>query len=299
MPVKLIFKNPHFTVWLGITLFAASAFLMWLPALHTPYWGDDYVFLLAAHATNMSSAPWWSDFWPATPPAFWRPFSQEGYWRLVDNLLHGNAYATHVVSLSLHVLASMGVALLALATARACKWSQSRLVAALAGVIYAGLAIHLLPVHWTAAANNSFLTLFTALCLAAWIYVADAAGVRRVLLLASIPLWLTLALLSKESAVLMVALMVIIRLFTGQRQTGRTEVATILVCGAITAIWLVLHAHFTGETDPAYKLGLGRNAVRNALAFVAWMSNTPREAVRMASKTSIGNSNALLGQSAR
>ncbi len=283
VPMKLIGKNPYSAVWLGIVLFGASALLMWLPALNTPYWGDDYVFLHAAHATNISSAPWWSDFWPTTPPTFWRPLSQEGYWRLVDALLHDNAYATHVVSLSLHVLASMGVALLALATARSCKWSQPRLVAALAGVVYAGLAIHILPVHWAAAANNSFLTLFTTLCLAAWLYAAETAGVRRALLLASIPLWLMLALLSKESAVLTVALMVIIRLFTGQRQAGRAEVVTLLVCGAITAVWLVLDAHFTAATDPAYKLALGKNFVRNAVAFVAWVSNVPREAVRMAS----------------
>lgn len=275
--------KPRFGVRLGVTLFGASALLMWLPALTTPFWGDDYVFLLAAHASNLSSTPWWSEFWPAMPPPFWRPLSQEGYWRVVDALLHDNAYATHVVSLGLHVLASLGVALLALVTARACAWSRPRLVAALAGVVYAGLAIHILPVHWAAAANNSFLTLFTTLCLAAWLHAAKTTGVRRVLLLASVPVWLTLALLSKESAVLMVGLMVILRLFTGQRWAAGAELVTIVVCGVITAIWLVLDAHFTTATDPAYKLTLGRNVFRNALAFVAWMSNVPREAVRMAS----------------
>jgi hypothetical protein len=283
MPLKKIVGNPHFAIWLGVALFGISALLMWLPALTTPFWGDDYVFLYAAHATNISSAPWWSDFLPATPPRFWRPLSQEGYWRLVDARLGGNAYATHVASLSLHLLASMGVALLALATARACKWPRPGLVAALAGVVYGGLAIHLLPVHWTAAANKSFLTLVTTLCLAAWLCSAQTTGVRRALLLASIPLWLMLALLSKESAVLTVALMVIIRIFTGQRPAGKAEIATFLICGAISAIWLALDAHFSAETDPAYKLMLGRNVFRNAFAFVAWMSNIPREAVRMAS----------------
>lgn len=282
MPMTPITKDPRFATWPGVVLFGAAVLLMWLPALHTPYWGDDYVFLSAAHATNISGAPWWSDFWPATPLRFWRPLSQEAYWRLVDAGLDGNAYATQVVSLCLHVLASIGVAVLALVMARAFKWSRPLATAALGGVVYAGLAMHMLPVHWAAAANNSLLTLFTTLCLAAWIYSAQASGVRRAVALATVPLLLALALLSKESAVLMLPLMLLVRWFAGQRQTGRADVITLLVCAVITAIWVVLHARFTAGTDAAYQLMLGRNVVRNVVAFAAWMSNIPREAVRMA-----------------
>ena len=269
-------------VWIGIAFLGASVLLMWLPALRTPFWGDDYLYIYAAHTTNLSSAPWWSDFVPTTLSQFWRPLSQEGYWRLIDAFLHDNAFATHIVSLCLHLLASMGVALLALTIGRACKWPRPGATAGLAGLMYAGLAMHMLPVHWAAAANNSFLTLFTTLCLAAWIGAAEAQGLRRVLLLASIPMTLSLALLSKESAVLTVVLMIILRLFTGQLRARTGEVATILVCGALTATWLVLHAHFTTRTDAAYQLVFGSNLIRNALAFAAWMSGVPREALRMA-----------------
>src|SRR5699024_37700 len=72
--------------WMAVAALALSTLLMWLPARHTPFWGDDYVFLLKAHAANLSTAPWWSDFWPQTPVRFWRPLSQEGYWRLMDVL---------------------------------------------------------------------------------------------------------------------------------------------------------------------------------------------------------------------
>jgi hypothetical protein len=255
---------------------------MWLPALRTPFWGDDYLYIYGAHAANVASVPWWSDFVPSVRPRFWRPLSQEGYWRLVDALLHDNALATHAVSLGLHLLASVGVFFLALAIAHACKWATPRLTAALAAVVYAGLAMHMLPVHWAAAANNSLLTLFTTLCLAAWVRSADAEGLRRVLLLASVPLTLSLALLSKESAALTLVLMAILRLFTGQRRVRAGEAATILACAALTASWLALRAHFTMPADPAYRLTLGKNVVRNALAFAAWMAGVPREAVRMA-----------------
>ncbi|MEI7036203.1 hypothetical protein [Fulvimonas yonginensis] len=275
-------KENDSLLWLGIALLGASTLLMWLPALHTPFWGDDYVYLAAAHATNMAAAPWWSDFLPANPPRFWRPLSQEGYWRLIDLLLGDDAYAAHVASLGLHLLACGGVATLAFAIARACRWPRPRLTAVLAGVLYAGLAMHVLPVFWAAAANNSFLTLFTTLCLAAGIWSAESEGMRRALWLTSIPLSLSLALLSKESAVLTVPLMVIVRLFTGQRRVRKGDVLTLVACAAITAVWLVLRAHFTTRTDPPYDLVLGGNLVRNAAAFVAWMSDVPREALRMA-----------------
>ena len=277
--------------WLGdariarrvsLALLAFSALLMWLPALRTPFWGDDYLYLFGAHATNLSGAPWWSDFVPAHPLKFWRPLSQEGYWRLVDALLHGNPYATHVVSLCLHLLASMGVALLGLAINRACRWPSPRLSAAFAGTIYAGLAMHLLPVHWAAAINNSLLTLFTTLCLAAWVAAAQARRLQRTLLLASIPASLALALLTKESAALTVALMVIVRVFTGQVRPRTGEIATLLACIGVTAVWLLLRARFTTQVDPAYSLVFGTNVIRNAVALVAWLANVPREAIRMA-----------------
>ena len=52
--------------WLAVSLLGVAALALWVPALWTPFWGDDYVFLLGAHATNASGAPWWSDFWPAS-----------------------------------------------------------------------------------------------------------------------------------------------------------------------------------------------------------------------------------------
>lgn len=283
MQVSPITGTHRSNAWVAAAALALSALAMWLPAVNTPFWGDDYVFLYGAHATNLSGAPWWSDFLPTEHLKFWRPLSQEGYWRLVDTVFKDSAYAAHVASLSLHILASMGVGLLTLAIARACKWASPRLTAIMAVAIYAGLAMHLLPVHWTAAANNSFLTLFTTLCLAAWVHAADIDGWRRVLLLASVPLSLALALLSKESAVLTVLLMLLVRLFTGQLRARRGDLATILVCAAVSAAWLALRAHFTSPADPAYALTWGTNIPRNTIAFVAWISNVPREAVRMAS----------------
>ena len=275
-------RNASPLPWIAVALLAASALLMWWPALQTPFWGDDYVFLHAAHATNADGAPWWSDFWPSSPPRFWRPLSQEGYWRWIDASLGGSAHAAHVVSLVLHVLASLGVALFAFRLARACPWPHAGRIAALAAAVYGGLTMHLLPVHWAAAANNAMLTLFTTLLLAAWVSARDVAGTWRAALLASLPLWLALALLSKESAALTPALMLVVAGFVALRRPDRGEIAAWLACVAVVAIWLLLRARFTANTDDSYALSLGSNVLRNAASFVAWLLNVPREAMRMA-----------------
>ena len=78
--------------------------------------------------------------------------------------------------------------------------------------------MHLLPVHWVAAANTALLTLFTTLALAAWVSARDARGIGRVALLTSVPVLLALALLCKESAALTPGLMLVVAAFVGLRR---------------------------------------------------------------------------------
>ncbi|CAN4277387.1 hypothetical protein LJR125_000244 [Pseudoxanthomonas sp. LjRoot125] len=275
-------RNASSLSWVVVIGLAISAAAMWLPALWTPFWGDDYVFLHAAHATNASGAPWWSDFWPSSPVRFWRPLSQEAYWRFIDAVLHGNAFAAHAVNLGLHLLASVGVGLLGYHVARACTWQSAGRIAALAGVVYGALTVHVLPVHWVAAANNALLSLFTTLALAAWIGARDAKGAVRMALLASVPASVALALLCKESAALTPGLILVMAAFVGVRRPKADEIVAWLSTVVVVAVWLVLRGRFTANTDAAYELGLGSHVVRNAASFAAWLLNVPREALRMA-----------------
>lgn len=272
----------HAVAWITISLLAIATLILWLPALHTPFWGDDYVFLLKAHAAHVSAAPWWSDFWPRSPVRFWRPLSQEGYWRLMLACFGGHALAMHAANLILHLLASACVGVLALSVARACQWPRPRLTACFAGLVYATLAMHLLPVHWAAAANNSMLTVFTSLALAAWLHALCAQNHRPLFLLACIPILQMLALLTKESAVLVPLLMVVIGLFVKPGPWRRGNILVWVVCVAEIVLWLFLDRHFTAQTDAAYTLTLGFNVIRNGVAFVAWLLNVPRESMRMA-----------------
>ena len=63
-------ESHHTRARLAIALLGVAVILMWLPALSTPFWGDDYSYIYGAHATNHSAAAWWSDFWPTYGPKF-------------------------------------------------------------------------------------------------------------------------------------------------------------------------------------------------------------------------------------
>jgi hypothetical protein len=279
--MKLNSRTESISTWIAAAVLLAFAVVVWLPAVDTPFWGDDYVFLQGAHQANIAGEPWWSAFWPETPFKFWRPLSQESWWRVVDAWLGADAQRTHWANLTFLALSAGFVGFFALTLGRACGWPQPAGTAVLGGVIYGSLALHLLPVHWAAAANNSMLVVFTALILAAWIAAPGAKPFLRALLLSSILPLLSAALLCKESAALIPLLMVALTLFVGTRSSGRAEKVVWFACLGLVTLWLVLRARFTADTDPQYELVLDVNLIRNGLSLVAWLLNVPREALRL------------------
>jgi hypothetical protein len=256
--------------------------VIWLPALSTPFWGDDYVFLQRAHAADAAGQPWWAAFWPDIPPKFWRPLSENTFWRAVDAVLSADVLSAHLLNLALLGLAACCVGLLGFVLARTCGWPTPSRVALLSGLVYGSLALHLLPVHWVSAANSSILATFTALSFLAWIAAPQAGPRTGPLLLAAMTVLMAAALLSKESAALIPLLMLMPSLFvTPQARAGSRELAVWVACLAIVGVWWLLHLRFTAETDAQYDLVFGGNLVRNALSLIAWLLNVPREALRM------------------
>lgn len=281
-------RTQAISTWIAIAILLVFAAVVWLPALDTPFWGDDYVFLQGARAANLAGEPWWSAFWPEVTFKFWRPLSQETWWRFVDAWLGADAYRAHLANLTLLALAAGAVGLLALALARVCAWPQPLATSVLGGAIYGTLALHLLPIHWAAAANNSMLVVFTSLALAAWVAARQTSGLRRTLLLSAILPLLAAALLCKESAVLIPLLMVVLTVFTGKHAIARAEILVWIACLGLVALWWLLRARFTADTDAQYDLILGTNLIRNGLSLVAWLLNVPREAPRMVATDEMG-----------
>lgn len=275
------------------TLIAAGllivfAAVIWLPAVGTPFWGDDYAFLQGARAANAAGAPWWSAFVPSHSAGFWRPFSQDLWWRFVDDALAADPRLAHWANLGLLLLAAGCTGILGWAMGCACAWPMPRDTAILGGAIYAVLALHLLPVHWAAAANSSILVALTSLILAAWIAAPRAGPVPALLMRAAIPLLMALALLSKESAALIPVLMVVLMLYVGRHRFARAELTVWLVCAVMVGLWLLVTERFSSTAGSGYDIRFGANLLRNGAALLAWLFNVPREALRLVASGQVG-----------
>ena len=272
--------RPERSDLLVMAVLLVSAVVIWLPALWTPFWGDDYVFLQAARAANLAGQPWTETFWPLQPELFWRPLSQTAWWRVVEGVLQGDVLVAHSILLVLQLMAALGVGVLGLAVARVAGWPSPWAVAGLSAGFYGVLAVSLLTVHWVAAANSPLLVLSSTLLLASWLAASRAAAGRCLLLLALVPCLLTVALLTKESAILMPVLMLLLSRFSGAR-LRRGEWGVLAVSVAVAVVWLMLRSKATLPPAPQYAYVFGGNLVKNGASFGAWLLNVPREALRM------------------
>jgi hypothetical protein len=271
-------SGPGLVLAVAVGLFLA----LWWPALSTPFWGDDYGALVGAAAANQQGQSWWQTFFPSSPLPFWRPLSQDAYWRLVEGVLQADPRAAHALNLGLLALASVAVGFAGAALARAAQWERALPTGCLGGALYSVLALHFLPVHWVAAANSSLSVVFTALMFAAFLGAGRADGRPRAVWLVAVPLLQGLALLSKESAVLLPGLLVVVWLLAGGRRPGRAQGVAWLASVLLVLAWLWLHPRFALNQDAAYQLQFGSNVLRNAASLLLWGLNLPREAVRMA-----------------
>lgn len=272
----------HRVLGAALALLAAALLALWVPALSTPFWGDDYLFLQGAFASRVAGEPWWLPFWPDTRYQFWRPLGHEMYWRFVEGVLGGDARAAHAASLALWLVACASVGLFACALADALRWQRPRWTGVLAGAVYATWAIHFTPVHWTSSADSLFIVLWCALALAAWLHAPRSTQPARIALCIAIPVLQALALFSKESAVLLPMLMLCMTAFAWRAiRPGRAELLAWTASAALVFAWLALRARFVLPSPPQYELAFEDNVVRNAASLVAWFFNVPREALRM------------------
>lgn len=258
------------------------ACLLWLPALSTPFWGDDYHFLQEALASRLRGEAWWIPFWPDVRYQFWRPLGHETYWRFVEGVLGADARAAHLTNLVLFVLVCFGVGLLGASLAWVSRWERPLIGGALAAGIYAVSAVHFTPLHWTSSGDSLMIVLWTSLALAAWVRAPMHRPAVRALLCAAIPIVQVLALYSKESAVLIPLLMLCVSAFAwGRVRPGLAEAAVWLACVMLILVWLAFRGRFVLPAVPEYELEFGTNVLRNGAALLAWCLNVPREALRM------------------
>ncbi len=268
--------------WIAVFSLVVAAVVLWLPALHTPFWGDDYLFLEDAFRARLTHEAWWSPFWPDVRYQFWRPLGHEMYWRFVEGVLGSDPRAAHLTNLGLWILGCLSVGLVGASLARAMRWEAAKATGALAAAIYAVLALHFTPIHWTSSADSLLIVIWSALALAAWTASPMSTPRVRALLSLSLPALQLLALFSKESAAVIPLLMLCVSALAGARcRPGRPEMTAWAACVALIAAWLVARGHFVFAPPQQYVLAFESNVFRNIASLAAWSLNVPREAIRM------------------
>lgn len=267
-----------------LLLAGAAALLLlvfWSQALFVPYWQDDYFFLLDALSARLTGESWLAPFFPEEKTNFWRPLGMESYWRFVEGVLDGHVVAAHAVNVLLLIASAAAVGWFTATFARLYAPDREALPAGvLAFFLYGVHASHFLPAAWAAAANDSVAVLFAAVALRFWLVVTTAehgkAG-RAVLTV----LCLALALLSRDSAIVLPALGLLLTLWLRPRyRPSCTAWVTGGACICVALAWLLLRDYFTLPADPAYKMRFGLNVLRNTGALVLFLFNTPFEALR-------------------
>lgn len=271
-------KSPY--VYLGF--FSLFALALWFPSLFIPFWGDDYFFLTQARDAHLNGNSWWLPFVTPSETGFWRPLSMDTGWRFVEQILQGNLLYSHIYSWCLTLLSLAGITLFAYQFARAMQWQQPMLIALLTAALHAVHIVTYLPLHWVAAMNSPTLVFFLSITLALWIALPRMQGTKRWLALLSLPLLQLLSLFSKEPAILIPALVVVLAIFLHKQQSyKKMDIAMWFICVGICAVWLYFYKEFTPNRHSAYGLTLGKNITINSLSFSAWIFNVPREALRM------------------
>jgi len=265
----------------AILLFLFSL-AIWLPAIHIPFWGDDYHFLIQANTASLEEQSIWAPFWPEKKYKSWRPLSQDSYWRVVVSALKADPRAAHVANFVLLVCAALGVGLLGFIIADSLGWPNSKASGLLAALLYSTLALHFLPVYWVSAANSSLLVLFTTLYFSAFLVAQRREGFVRFMLWVAALVAILLALLSKESAALSPILLLCLSLFVWPHSRPDKEAFLVWILSCLMVIfWLIARSEFVSDPGPEYELTLGFNNARNVASLLAWFINVPREALRM------------------
>lgn len=275
---------------LPLTL-VGCALLLYFPSVLTPYWGDDYVFLQQARVSRLNAESWWLSFYSPSELVFWRPLSMDTYFRWVETYLGADVIYAHLANLFLWILASACVGIFAWSFAGVMKWRLRIWVAVTVAGVYAINGAHFLPVHWIAAVNSSILVVWTSLVLAAWVLAPQLRFHARVIICIVMPVLQLLALLSKESAILIPFLMLALTAFCwGELKASYLEIVAWVACVCVCCVWFYFYRQFSGPHPGAYSLKIGTNIIRNFLSLVSWILNVPREALRM-----ILTDNKLLG----
>jgi hypothetical protein len=222
--------------------------ITYLPAVDNFFISDDFTLFKVIEAAQDS--PRW--FFQSTTE-FFRVMSYV-YFAVCREFFGLNPELYYWAGIGLHAIVTVLVYFLVL------QVSRSSLAAWAAAVFFAAYERHQEAVMWISAANETILAVNCMAFLLLWKHAADS-GRRSSFVLAHIAL--VLALFSKEAAVVLAPMGMILLLLTGHslRAAMRKSAGLMIMTAAFGVFWLALSYRNFFITDGHYELSLGFIAV--------------------------------------
>lgn len=238
-------------------------------------WDDDYLIVgnPAVHGFEQAAA-WFAQPWSAGSTLgsgreqnalYWRPLAQASY--ALDWVLGGGRpWTFHLTNDLLHALASVMVALLAAALARRADPQGSprrpALAAALAGVAFAVHPVHSEAVNLATYRTTLLADLSVLAGLVLWARACLAPAGPGLRAGAGAAALLAVGVMSKESALMLPALLVLVEWALGapllSARALRRRAIPYLPVAAVAVLYLVVHARVTGPPKLDYFVAASR-----------------------------------------
>ncbi len=271
-------RSPYLYVPLAAMLLAA----FWLHALQVLFWQDDFHFLLVARVAREAGESWLTVFWPGEKSIFWRPLSEGLYWRIVEGALGSSPVAAHLINLLFLAAAALAVAWLVTDYAGLIEpGTDPHKAFLIAGLLYGIHAAHFIPALWATAVHSSMVVLFSSLSLRFWVASLRDSPTALSRGLIAVPLFLVLALLSKENGILVLPLGALLTALVWHRVRPTRAAWGVATASVLLAVaWLALRRDMVVPPSGAYEMGMGTNTLRNLVSMGLFFFNVPRESLR-------------------
>lgn len=205
------------------------ALLVYWDFLGVWFWTDDFLWLEAAANPNLSEAFGDAFTYPRGATPYWRPLIDLYFYGMYETFAL-NATAYHVATLGVHVATAVLLGFFAL------RLTRSAMIAALASGLFVISPTYGTMIPWASgmtAALSGFFAMAMALLFLHWL----EEGRTRWLVLSAIAL--AGALLSKEDAAALPAVLVLMTLALKQPRSARELRGASLLVVPLMVVWLV------------------------------------------------------------
>lgn len=242
----------NFKIWL---LILTTTFLAYAGSLRYGFSQDDWYFLLISRASNLDDVLRFFNPFTQSGFAFFRPLGTQLYYFIFNQ----NPLTMHIFMLLLQSF--NGYLVIRLVERLKLKSPTSILI----GILYTISSVHFLSLYYIAATQQLLATTFSLLSL---IYFMDRKHSTSALLF-------VLALFSKETAIVVPAVALILILLSRSKSTFKS----FLPYGTIFVLYLLIRLMTSSGVQAEYQLSFGPSVLTNLRWYFLFAANLPEALV--------------------